>query len=114
METRENTKGWTPEERMAMAQDILNRTKADPKQFAFCIIGEYSDNLLSSAQSIMIDGRKGRIVLALCRAMDDDEKNRQLIEDAVETRKDPVKRAKLEIFNSLNEEAAAVLAGVLK
>lgn len=114
METRENKKGWTPEERKAMAQDILNRTSADTKQFAFCIIGEYKDNLLSSAQSAMVAGRKGRLVLALCQAMDDNEEIRDIIEDAVETRKDPVKRAKLEFLNILDEEAAAVLAEVLK
>ena len=113
METRENTKRWTPEERMAMAQDILNRTSADPRQFAFCIIGEYSDNLSSSSQSAACAGREGRVVLALCHAMDKDEKICKLIEDAIKTRKDPGKRAVLELLNSLDDEAAAVLADCL-
>lgn len=113
METRENTKGWTREERKAMAQDILNRTSADPRQFIFCIIGEYSDNLLSSSQSATIAGREGRVVLALCHAMDNDEKICKLIEDAIETRQDPVRRTKLEILNSLDDELAAILVNQL-
>ena len=114
METRENKKRWTPEERMAMAQDIVNRTSADQRQFVFCIIGEYSDNLLSSSQSAVIAGRKGRVVLALCQAMDNDEEIREIIEDAVEARISKAKRTMLELTACLPEEAGAGLVDILK